>query len=164
MLRHSPPPQKSKKRLGAAAVELAIVLPVFMSLAFVSIETGHALKVSQALESAIRDGGRLATKDVDPSLLAGGITANQKVINDIKNMLRAEGYSTTNVAVSIVYADGPTVGQTFDLSLTSNQYKLMKITVSIPYSDVRMFPMSISQSSVLKSTLIASKGRASLNY
>ena len=164
MFRRSPLPQKPRKRLGAAAVELAMVLPLIVTMTFCSIEAGHALNVSQKLESVIRDGGRLAMKDIDPSLLPGGLTANQKVTNDIKNMLKAEGYSTTNVVVSIVHADGSTVGQTFDLALVANQYKLMRISVTIPYSDVGIFPMRISPTTIMEASLIASRGRSTLNY
>ncbi len=166
MLRHSNPSPKPKRRLGAAAVELALVLPLFVTLTFVSIELGHALNLVQKLESAARNGGRLASKDVPAALLVGGITANQKVTNDIKNMLRADGFPPTNLAVSIVHADGASVGQVFDLADANNQYKMMKITVTIPYADVKMFPlpMLIQQSSVLSSTLIVSRGRSTLNY
>ena len=93
----------------------------------------------------------------------GGVTANQKVINDIKNMLKAEGYNTANVIVTITHADGATVGQTFDLSLSTNQYKLMKIRLTIPYSDVGIFPMKISGSALLDAELVAAKGRATMN-
>ena len=164
MLRHLPPSSKRTQRRGAAAVEMALVLPVFITMTFFSIEAGHALNVSQKLESVVRDGGRLAMKDVDPSLLPGGMTSNQKVTNDIKNMLKAEGYPATNIVVSIVHADGATVGQTFDLALVANQYKLMKISVSIPYADVGIFPMRISRTTVMEASLIASRGRSTLNY
>lgn len=163
MLRNTTSTQKPRKRLGAAAVEMAMVLPLFMTVTFGSIEIGHALNVSQKLNSVVRDGGRLAAKDIDPALLAGGVTANQKVINDIKNMLKAEGYNTANVVVTITHADGATVGQTFDLSLSTNQYKLMKIRATIPYADVGIFPMKISGSAVLDAELVAAKGRATMN-
>lgn len=163
MFRHTPTTQKPKKRLGAAAVEMAMVLPLFMTVTFGSIEIGHALNVSQKLNAVVRDGGRLASKDVDPALLAGGVTANQKVINDIKNMLKAEGYNTTNVAVTITHADGANIGQTFDLSLSTNQYKLMRIRLTIPYSDVGIFPMKISSSALLDAELVTAKGRATMN-
>ena len=163
MLRHSLSNQKPKKRLGAAAVEMAMVLPLFMTLTFVSIESGHALNVAQKLEAVVRDGGRLASKDIEPALLAGGITANQKVTNDIKNMLKAEGYPATNIVVTIVHADGATMGQNFDLGLTTNQYKMYRITVTIPYSDVKMFPMSINNSTLIRATLVGSRGRSTLN-
>lgn len=164
MLRHIPHSQKPKTRLGAAAVELALVLPVFLTLTFGSIEVGHAINVSQKLEAVVRDAGRLASKDVEPALLAGGITPNQKIINDIKNMLKAEGYNTANVAVTILHADGASAGQTFDLALASNQYKMMKIRVTIPYADVRILRMRIASSTVLDATLVISRGRSTLNY
>lgn len=163
MLRHSLPTPKPKKRLGAAAVEMAMVLPLFMTLTFASIESGHALNVAQKLEAVVRDGGRLASKDIPPALLVGGITANQKVTNDIKNMLRAEGYPATNMVVTILHADGATMGQVFDLGLSTNQYKMFRITVTMPYSDVKMFPMSLSSSPLIRASIVSSRGRSSLN-
>jgi len=156
--------QTPKKRLGAAAVELALVLPVFLTLTFGAVEVGYAINVSQKLESIVRDAGRLAAKDIDPALLVGGITPNQKVINDVRNMMRAEGYNTANVAVTIVHADGATAGQSFDLSLATNQYKMMKIRVTIPYTDVRILKMRIASSTVLDATLVVSRGRSTLSF
>lgn len=162
MLRHSPTSQTPKTRRGVAAVEMALVLPLFMTLTFVSIETGHALSVVQKMESAVREGGRMASKDVDPAL-RGGLTANEKVAQDIGNMLKADGFPATNVVVSIVHADGATAGQVFDLNLASNQHKLIRVTVTIPYSDVSLLPMSIDQSAILRASLVTSRGRSSLN-
>lgn len=162
MLRHFPPSEKLKPRRGAAAVEMALVLPLFMTLTFVSIEMGHALSVVQKLESAIREGGRMASKDVEPSV-RGGLTPNQKVALDIQNMLKADGFPASNIAVSIVHADGATAGQTFDLGLKANQYKLMRISVTIPYDDVSLLPMSIDSSTILRASLVTSRGRSSLN-
>ena len=139
-----------------------MMLPVFMAVTFTSIEIGHALNLSQKLEAIVRDAGRLASKDVDPSLLVGGVTHNQKVINDIKNMMKAERMPITNAVVTIVHADGATAGQTFDLSLASNQYKMMKIRITIPYGDVGIFPMKISRTLILDATLVTSRGRSTL--
>lgn len=140
-----------------------MVLPLFFTLAFVGIESGHALNVIQKMEMAVRDGGRLAAKDIDPALLLTGQTANQKVITDITNILKAEGIPTNNVTITITHADGSTVGQNFDLSLVSNQYKLMKIQITVPYSAVGMFPMRISPTTVLNASLVISRGRSTLS-
>ncbi len=164
MLRQTPSPSKPKPqpRRGAAVVEFAIVLPLFMTLTFASIEAGHALSVVQKLESVVREGGRMASKDV-PTALLDGLTPNQKVTHDIQNMLKADGFPAANIVVAIVHADGATAGQTFDLALKANQYKLMRITVTIPYADVSMLPWSIDQSAVLRASLVTSRGRSSLN-
>ncbi len=155
-------PQKTKRR-GVAAVELALVLPIFMTIAFVAIESGHALNKVQVLEGAVRDGGRMAAKDIEPSLLLAGQTANDKVITDIKNMLVAEGFPIASLTVTLTHADGANVGQTFDLSLASNQHKLVKVKVTCPYTAVSMFPMSMGTSRILDGTLVVSRGRSTLN-
>ncbi len=161
MLRHSTSNCKPKKRVGAAAVELALVLPLLVTLTCGSIEYGHALNMVQKLEAAVRGGGRLAGKDIDASL-AGGLTSNEKVILDITNMLRADGIPATNIDVAITHADGTSVGETFDLSLQTNQHQLMRITVSVPYADVSLFPLSIDESTILSATLVASRGRSNM--
>lgn len=150
------------RRRAAAAVELAVVMPVFVGITFLAIESGHSLNMAQKLETAVRSGGRLAAKDVDTALL-GSQTANEKVVTDIKNMLKADGFPVASVTVTITHADGPTAGQTFDLSLATNQYKLMRISASIPYSAISMFPLGTSPGNTIGATLVQSRGRSTLN-
>lgn len=75
-------PQK-KTREGAAMVEFALVLPIFLLLIFGGLEMGRAVMVKHVLEEAARAGCRVAsiqdaTKDdvlsvVDQSLKKAGI-------------------------------------------------------------------------------------------
>ncbi len=46
---------------GNAIAEFALVLPLLMMLVFGMVELGFALSASQAVESAAREGGRLAS-------------------------------------------------------------------------------------------------------
>ncbi len=100
-------------------------------------------------------------QDIDATLLNGG-TANERVTNDIKNILRAEGYPASSITVTITHAIGANVGQTFDLGAPGNAYGIMKIEVSVPYSKVSMFPFSISEGTALKASMVASRGRSTL--
>lgn len=161
MKRHSSPP-KRRSRLAAAAVELAVVTPVFTTLVFLGIESGHALNMSQKLHGAVRDGGRLAAKDVDKSLL-NGQTANEKVIGDIKNLLKAEGFPAASITLTITHADGANAGQPFDLSDTNNQYKLMKVSATVPYNSVSLFPTPLGPTQTLSANLIQMRGRSTLS-
>ena len=52
-----------KKRRGAAAVEFAVVAPVFLLLVFGMIEYGRMVMVQQVLTNASREGARVAVLD-----------------------------------------------------------------------------------------------------
>jgi Flp pilus assembly protein TadG len=48
-----------RNRSGSAAVEFALVAPMFFALIFAIIETGMVFFAGQVLETAVQDGGRL---------------------------------------------------------------------------------------------------------
>ena len=52
-----------KKRRGAAAVEFAVVAPIFLLLVFGMIEYGRMVMVQQVLTNASREGARCAVLD-----------------------------------------------------------------------------------------------------
>ncbi len=52
-----------KQRTGAAAVEFAVVAPIFLLLVFGMIEYGRMVMVQQILVNASREGARLAVLD-----------------------------------------------------------------------------------------------------
>src|SRR5689334_21345201 len=92
-------------RRGAALVEFAIILPVFLSLMLGVLEIGKALEVSNLMSSAVREGGRLAAMEWE-DFIASGTTPNQKVIGDIKNFLVASGVPAASITVTITSAEG----------------------------------------------------------
>lgn len=53
----------AKSRAGAAAVETAVVLPIFLLVIFGIVEFGRAMSVTQMLTAATRDHCRRATLD-----------------------------------------------------------------------------------------------------
>ena len=58
-VRQSPRTAAHQGRRGAALVELALVLPIFLALVFGIVGFGHAFLVTHALAAAARDGARL---------------------------------------------------------------------------------------------------------
>ena len=66
MKRYIKSPQRiAKKRLGASAVELALVLPLLLALVFTMIEASRFLMAVHATTGAAREAGRVfaATRD-----------------------------------------------------------------------------------------------------
>lgn len=99
--------QRRKRRAGTAAVETAVVLPVYLTLLFGIAEFGHVQLVNNLLASACRNGARMGATE--------GTTTAQ-VIARVKQTL-GSAINPNNVSVFVrdasVYdseAAGPTTG------------------------------------------------------
>ena len=152
---------KSDNRRGAAAVEFAVLLPLFLMLVMGTWEMGAALTAGTKMAAAVREGGRLASMDYQDSL-ADGQTANAKVEQDIKNFLTASGIPGSDVSVTIEYADGPNAGSTFDLENPDNYLQLFKITASVEYEDISSFPVDYMAGETVTASLVFRMGRVSM--
>ncbi len=147
-------------RRGTATVEFAVIAPIFLILILGTWEMGTAVKASNNLTAAVREAGRLASMDFTGSL-ATNQTANQKVIQDIRAFLNASGLPGAQATITITHADGASAGQTFDLQNKNNYLGLFRITATIPFSSVSVFPNKIMKNSVLKAELVNRRGRVS---
>jgi Flp pilus assembly protein TadG len=107
------------KRRGAAAVEFAIVAPIFVLLVFGMIEYGRMVMVQQVITNASREGARRAVLD--------GVTAT-----DVQ--------TTVNTYLTNGTVSGATVtlNPTNPASATAGQP--VTVTVSVPYTAVSWLP------------------------
>lgn len=153
------PPRREESRNGTATVELAVVLPIFMTILLGIAEMSRGLDVAERLASAVRQGGREAASDLSGQIPKGW-TINQKVIKDIQNMLTASGLDGNKVVVTITSADGSSQGTPFDFQDPSNYLKYYRITATIDYSDVGLFPR-IMKSKKLTASVVFRLGRSS---
>ncbi len=71
-------------------MEFALTALLFLPLILGMTEAGHAFQVSGDLCSAVREGGRTASMDLS-EVTASNQTLNQKVTQDIRNFLTANG-------------------------------------------------------------------------
>jgi len=108
-----------KKRLAAAAVEFAVVAPVFLLLVFGMIEYGRMVMVYQILTNASREGARAAVLD-------GATTSS--VTTSVNTFLTDAFISGATVTVS----PNPPSGAQYGDPVT--------VTVSIPFSQVSWLP------------------------
>ena len=108
-----------KHRRGAAVVEFAMVVPVFVLLIFGMIEFGRAVMVQQVLVNATREGARQAVLD-------GSTLTDVQARIDV--YLSA---SVINGATTTVTPDPQAAG--FGAPVT--------VTISIPFEDVSWFPI-----------------------
>ena len=108
----------TKRKRGAAAVEMALVLPLLLTMLFGIIEYGWVFTVRQALTHAAREGARVAvlqasteddiTERVDTALAPYGITSHTITMEHA-----TDEDPTETVRVRVPYADITLVGSYF---------------------------------------------------
>ncbi|MGE3313585.1 MAG: TadE/TadG family type IV pilus assembly protein [Planctomycetaceae bacterium] len=144
--------QTNRSRRGAAMVEFAIIAPVFLTLVIGLLEAGQALRAANVMAAAVREGGRLAAMDWN-DFVPEGFTPNDKVISDVRNFLIASGLPGEEAVIQITSAEGEDEGEEFDLTNTSNNYRLFKISIEIEYDEVSTFPSTFMYGQTLTSSL-----------
>jgi Flp pilus assembly protein TadG len=150
----------AESRRGTATVEFAVTAPLFITILLGIAEMSRGLDAAQRLSVAVREGGREAASDMK-GLVPSATTTNQKVINDIRNMLTAGGIDGSKVAVTITYADGSRAGQTFNLQDGNNYLQYFKVTATVPYEDIGAFPLRILKGKNLSASVVFRLGRSS---
>lgn len=111
--------RRQKNRRGVAAVEFAMVAPIFIVLVFGMIEYGRMVMVQQILTNASREGARIGVLD--------GTTTAQ-VTTAVTNYLT--GASVTGATVAVT--PSPPSSATYGNPVT--------VTVSVPFSSVSWLP------------------------
>ena len=113
-----------KHRRGAAAVEFAIIAPVFFLLIMGMIEIGRAVMVQQIITNASREGARLAVLPDEN---------NTNVINRVDDILSDSGIPGSKTEILGEY-DSP-------MNIQDAGYgDVIKVRVSVPFSQVSWLP------------------------
>jgi Flp pilus assembly protein TadG len=115
-----------RKRRGAAAVEFAIVAPVFFLLVFGMIEYGRMVMVQQVLTNASREGARVGV--LDPPT---GQTSLPLVTSAVNKYLSSAGITGATTTTIPSEPSSATYGQS------------VTVKVSVPFSNVSWFPTPI---------------------
>jgi Flp pilus assembly protein TadG len=115
-------------RSGAAAVELALLMPLVAFLLLGVWEVGRMLNISQILSNAAREGARQAS--------TGQNTASQ-VQTAVLNYLQDAGIPTANVNVTV--SDLTSAGTD---PANAGQLDQLQVTVTIPFADVRWIALN----------------------
>ena len=129
-------------RSGAAAVEMALVAPIFFTVVLGIVEFGRAFMVSQLLNDAAREGARSA-------IMAG--STNAAVTTDAQTFVASVvGCQTTDVTVNITIT--PYTGNTNPNNVLASASKrdLCLITVSVPFNKASVIPAKFLSAITLK--------------
>jgi Flp pilus assembly protein TadG len=130
-----------RNRRGAAAVEFAVVAPVFFAFTLGMIEVGRGVMVQQILTTASREGARQAVLD---GATQGSVTTSV----------------TTMLNTAAVTAAGTTVAFSPSLPLASGYNGPVTVTVSVPFNQVSWSPSPIflNGATLTASTTMQSQG------
>jgi Flp pilus assembly protein TadG len=132
---------KQSSRRGAALVETALVLPVFLTVALGIIEYGRALMAANLVTSAAREGARIAARD--------GST-NTDVQNAVKAFLSSSLHmSPGSVSVTITITPAPGNPNPQNECANAKVKDLIGVDVRVPYSAVAVIPGTFLQNVML---------------
>ena len=128
-------------RRGAATVEFALVLPVFVIIVFGMIDFGRAMMIGQIVQNASREGARLASTD--------GATA--QMVNDHVNdyLQGALGVSAGDITIAIDIEAGPGNSNPSGVEDASPGDKCT-VRVQVPYNEIALFQSSYFNNAKLK--------------
>lgn len=126
------------RRRGTVTVEFAFVAPIFVVTLLGVAEASRALSIQNQLASAAREGARIAAMD-RTDFLDEGETANDKLIQDVENLLKANGIDPDAGQLEIAILDHDDPSQTFDLEDPNNDYRLFDVRIRLPYNAMTSF-------------------------
>jgi hypothetical protein len=152
--------RRNNRRRGAVAVEFAIVAPILLAIVMGMIELGRAFEMQNLLEVAAREGARFASMDRD-GMLEPDESANDKLIEDVKNMLASNGISRDDIEVTVRDHENPE--QDFDLDDPENDLKLFEVNITVDWSSVSLTPVSTSNDHPLSANVVFRNGRATIS-
>lgn len=124
-------PQKRKhrqhRRRGAAMVEMAVCLPIFLLMILGIIEFGRGLMVSQMLTSASREGCRAAIIDG---------ASETDVTQQMKDLVTATvGCNASDVNVDIVVTS-VTTGNVLSGLSSAERRDLIEVDITVPFDAI----------------------------
>lgn len=129
-------------RQGTAAVETALVLPVFIMLRFGMIEFGRGMMMSQIVVNASREGARIASVD--------GST-NQQVEDRVKDYLvDALNIQPGDVTVNITVDPGPGNPDPGDDVANAEPGDKCTVTALLPYNNVALWETGMLNGATLR--------------
>lgn len=152
-------PTSHNRRRGVAAVEFAVVAPVFVVLVIGTIGASKMLHAQSIMAQALREGGRLAAMDWSGTL-QDGMTPNQKVEQDIRNFMNASGLDGNDIEITITGAEGAAAGAPFSLGDPDNYMKLFQIRAHQPHSDANVWCSYLTEGRGLTAKIVLRAGRA----
>ncbi len=120
--------QKNERRRGAALVEMAMVLPIFVTVTLGIVEFGRAMMVANVVTNAAREGARMGIMDG---------YSNSDIQSFIEDFLDgAIGVDAGNVIVSITVTPAPGNTDAGNEVSSAGPRDLITVRVEVPFDEV----------------------------
>jgi len=123
--------QRQRQR-GNAVLDMALVLPILLALAFGTVEFGYYFYVKHNVQAAAREGARAA---IVPSAVAGDVTTA------VQNVMTAAGLGSSGYTTSVTDVNGNAI----NLS-TATAGTAIKVTVQCTWGNVGVRPLGVISS------------------
>jgi Flp pilus assembly protein TadG len=136
------------RRRGNAVLDMALVLPILLALAFGTVEFGHYFWIKHNLQAAAREGARAS---IVPT------ATNQNVIDAVKLSMDAAGIPQANYTVAITdTAATPTALNVASVVAGTP----IKVTVTANWGTVGVRPLGVITASknVIGATVMRKEG------
>jgi Flp pilus assembly protein TadG len=171
--------QTRPARPGIAATEMVIIAPMLLLLLGGLWEIGRIIQIRNVLDEAAREGARVAgagsyfasNNHIDPatgstmSLASPSKNGDYEVQKVVLTRLQAAGLMTTGATVTVANTKGGSYtytaagagsGSGNDPSAAANQLDPITVTITFPYQNVTLSPMSMFLGSSTTLTTTAS--------
>jgi Flp pilus assembly protein TadG len=128
MKKRFPLPQQTERRRAAALVEMAMVLPIFVTVTLGIVEFGRAMMVAQLVTNAAREGARLGALDG---------TTNAEVTQAVTEFLQAStSVAAGDVTVVITVTAAPGNPNPNNQVANATVRDAVNVQVQIPFNKV----------------------------
>ena len=143
--------RRNRRRLGTTAVEVAVVLPVFLTFMFGIVEVSRLQLVTNMLKSSSRTGARYGAME--------GISSDE--VKSRISAIMASTIDTSTLVVEVKDVSDFDSGEALPLSeeeynslsdldlSTAEPRQLFVVKSSIPYNDVALIPFSVLDGVIL---------------
>ena len=121
-------------RRGAAMVEMALVLPLFLMLVLGIIEFGRAMMVANLVTNAAREGARMAVLDGSTNT-----DVNNAVVTFLQSAI-GQGISTADISVTITVTAAAGNPNPANNIANASSRDLITIKVQLPFNKVALIP------------------------
>jgi Flp pilus assembly protein TadG len=132
---------------GAAAVEMAFVMPLLILMIMGIIDFSRIFNGEIQLSQAAREGARIAALGAPGSFSLADVDTRTKAA--LKNPA-FQGNASVVVNVNVVNVAGTTLTPNAVCAVADSTANYGQVTVSIPYTKILFGPTSLSQTAVMK--------------
>jgi Flp pilus assembly protein TadG len=138
----------NRRSSGAAVLDMALVLPILLALAFGTVEFGYYFYVKHNVQAAAREGARAG---IVPS------ATNQNVTDAVLASMQAAGFSSGQYTVTITDTATPPVAINVSSVAAGTP---VKVTVTCNWGTVGMRPLGLigATKNVVGATVMRKEG------